>query len=186
MNDAGNIGETPMRILDGSIFSISNVSELSASAIKAAQAVVHEDSSGGEVFMSDKTDEFLAHYGVLGMHWGRHLPSKGETSSTSKIKRSEIRKVNNQQILEARGRQLNRVSKLDTLAARTYAETTEKGRKAATEAYERYEKKILSHPDAETAAKLTSGEKASVAATLGLLGVAVGSYAVGLHLMSKV
>lgn len=30
--------------------------------------------------MPNETDDFLAHYGVLGMHWGRHLPGRSEKS----------------------------------------------------------------------------------------------------------
>lgn len=66
-------------------------------------------------------EDFLAHHGVLGMHWGRHLPGRGgrlssndhtESRSLNKKKvhelsNPELRKVNERLQLESKHAQLN-------------------------------------------------------------------------------
>lgn len=42
--------------------------------------------------------EFLAHFGVLGMHWGRHLPGRTETSHNGRNKHSHPDYTPNQQL----------------------------------------------------------------------------------------
>ena len=47
--------------------------------------------------MSDPTEEFLAHFGVKGMHWGKHKSSGSSGSSSSsggQKSRSELRSLN--------------------------------------------------------------------------------------------
>lgn len=72
-NDAGRLGEAPLRLLDSSEFEISKVSKLPLSSIKQAQSVITKVKHAIEEMMfsmSDDVEDFLAHYGVKGMKWG--------------------------------------------------------------------------------------------------------------------
>ena len=74
-NDAGSLAAQPVKILDGTIFKIVGREILHESDISSAQesikAFAHMMKVG--VLMSEEVDEFLAHFGVKGMHWGvRH------------------------------------------------------------------------------------------------------------------
>lgn len=104
------------------------------------------------------TDEYLEHYGVPGMRWGRR---KGSTAyeSKSSISKKEQRKQRDQSILKAREGQKARAQKLDQLAFATYAATTVKGKIAAERAYEKLHNKHVNDKNYKLASSLTSGEK---------------------------
>jgi len=117
-----------------------------------------------------EAEAFLAHYGKKGMKWGQRRA----------LKRQERADEDNE-IHNARVRQAVRAGNLNNKAAATYMTTTKKGQAAAQEAYARAEKKYLNHPDGDTAAKLTHGEKVAnritMTATLASLGIMVGAVA---------
>lgn len=81
MNDAGSLGDTPLRLLDGSMFEIAGHERLTASDISNAQKAVLRLAHAIELTISafksyrneesmDPTEEFLEHFGVKGMQWG--------------------------------------------------------------------------------------------------------------------
>jgi hypothetical protein len=123
--------------------------------------------------MAYLSDE-LSHAGVKGMKWGvRKVSARGERRAA----RKEERKQQDLQIVGARLRQQKRVANLSNTAAKTYVQTTKKGQEAALKAYERAEKKLLTNPDAATAQKLTSGEKATQAVGLSIFAVGLAGMA---------
>jgi len=121
-------------------------------------------------------DDFLAHYGKKGMKWGQRRAAK-----------KQERAQNDLDIVNARVRQQIRAGRLNNKAAATYMTTTKKGQDAAQEAYARAEKKYLNHPDADTAAKLTHGEKVSerVLVGIGLASIAVFAGGVALTALDR-
>jgi hypothetical protein len=92
MNDAGALSKQPMRLLDGSLFSIAGHETLTREAIITAQeniqALVHA-LEGFRMLYDDKPqlDEgLLVHYGVKGMHWGiRNDEGGGFRAQTSAV-----------------------------------------------------------------------------------------------------
>jgi hypothetical protein len=99
MNDAGALSKQPMRLLDGTVFSIDSHETLSAAAIRTAQeniqalvhffmqlggnflahlGIVNQSTSPKEGTMATLTqdelasmgEDFIEHFGVRGMHWG--------------------------------------------------------------------------------------------------------------------
>jgi hypothetical protein len=78
-NDAGSLSAQPIKFLDGTIFKIVGHEDLSASGIAAAQEAIHAlvhifqtFVRGMNEMIDNDVDEFLAHFGVKGMHWGVH------------------------------------------------------------------------------------------------------------------
>jgi hypothetical protein len=125
----------------------------------------------------DRVDDWMAHHGILGMHWGVR---KSESSSPSKKQtRKETRQARDKEIIAARLRQNKRVATVQKAAARTYLETTKKGQEAAEKAYERAEKILINNPDADTASKMTHGEKVLNGLAWGTFGaLTIGSIAI--------
>lgn len=104
-------------------------------------------------------DEFLAHYGVKGMRWGvRRRRSEGGSESAGPS-RKERRAKNNQEIEEARSRQAARQRAYQTAQAEFMVARTRKGEAHAESIMRQMEKEYYTHPDAQTAARMTSGEK---------------------------
>jgi hypothetical protein len=127
-------------------------------------------------------DDFLAHYGVPGMKWGHRRAARVEAKAAKKAARAE----EDRQIVGARIRQEKRAANLNNKAAATYTATTKKGQKAAEEAYARAEKKLVNNPDAITAARMTSGEKAvnrvAMGVTIAALGLSIAPAAIAFAL----
>lgn len=85
-------------------------------------------------------------------------------------------------IMEARDRQMERGNELQRQAFKTYSANGERAAKAAMNKYEKMEVELLTNPDAETAAKMTKGEKIAAGVAWGLVAVAVaGSVANGVR-----
>lgn len=99
------------------------------------------------------SDDILRHYGKLGMKWGHHKTQLDKSG----IPRSG--RARDDAIRSARARQQKRMGKLQNLAGATYTGTSEKGILKAVQIYVDAENKVLAHPDADTAAKMTRGEK---------------------------
>lgn len=80
MNDAGSLGDTPLRLLDGNMFEIAGHEILSASDINRAQQAVLEIAHAAMALLShaqeavmtvnDDMNVFLEHFGIKGMKWG--------------------------------------------------------------------------------------------------------------------
>lgn len=128
--------------------------------------------------MSAEVDAFLEHHGVKGMKWGVTRADGGSGGSSGPSRR-EKRKAKNQEIQDARTRQYERGLDLQKQAFKTYAASGEKAAKAAINKYNKMEADMLTHPDAATAAKMTTGEKWAVGIAWG--GITVS--AVGLAAM---
>jgi hypothetical protein len=91
--------------------------------------------------MSENVDEFLAHYGVPGMHWGHR--KSGATSTL---------KPTTQQITEARARQSVRKAAYKSAKSGGNATSTAKAANA-----------FMKSPDRVVAAHMTKGEKIATA-----------------------
>ena len=115
--------------------------------------------------MSTSTDDFLVHYGVPGMKWGKR--SGGS--------RKETRQAKNAKIHGARRAQEARLRNLQEAEGDFYVARTNKGKDKAEKIMRKREKDFFTNPDAKTAAKLTSGEKWAVGLTYGLLGASLAS-----------
>ncbi|QED11513.1 membrane protein [Arthrobacter phage Qui] len=122
--------------------------------------------------MSETAEEFLAHYGVQGMKWGKHKAKSDRSSGGS---RKEQRQANNAKIHDARRAQAARLRKLQEAEGDFYVARTAKGQDKAEKIMRQREKDLFNNPDAETAAKLTSGEKWYVGVSYGLAAISVAS-----------
>lgn len=119
----------------------------------------------------------LEHYGVKGQKWSvtRNTPN-GATNKAARV----TRKMKNQQILDARSRQKDRSFQLERQAFKTYSASGDKAARKAQDKYSKMEAQLLNNPDAKTASKMTSGEKAVVAGAYGGLAlVTIGLMATG-------
>lgn len=175
-NDAGTLGKTPLRLLDGTMFEIVNNEVLSfenmlQAATEWAPSLIHYFL--GRMNMSTEVDAFLAHYGVeaddelkhygkKGMKWGKRT-ARDSSDTPAGPSRREARAAKNEEINQARARQRLRADDLERQAFRTYTANGEKALKAAVNKYDKMEADLLTNPDSATAAKMTSGEKVAAA-----------------------
>jgi len=117
--------------------------------------------------MGVEVDEELKHYGKKGMRWGvRKEPGTGGAAPS----RRERKAAKNKEITDARDRQRMRGVELERQAFKTYSS---KGRAAAEAAVRKYDKMaddLMKNPDAATAARMTSGEKAAAAVNWTIVG----------------
>lgn len=145
--------------------------------------------------MSEAVDSYLAHlglevgdelkhYGKKGMKWGVRKDdssggSAGQTRQERKAAKKAAKAAANQEIVDARIRQAERANDLEKQAFRTYSANGEKAAKAAMTKYAKMEVEMLNHPDAATAMKMTSGEKAAAAVNGTVMaGLLLGSLAI--------
>ena len=86
-NDAGRLGNTPVRFLDGSVFEISKSDPLPPKEIYRA-AKNFQTKRGADMSHMDSTE--LQHYGVKGMKWGvRRERTEGVSRSTDREARKD-------------------------------------------------------------------------------------------------
>jgi len=112
----------------------------------------------------EDTQEFLAHYGVLGMKWGK-------TRATAGSRDIRLARAN---VVKAKRANDKKVDKLYTAA--------KKGRTAVNQTdVKRIKAEFLNNPDRVTAARMTRGEKAvaGIIATLATGGYGGGLVAAG-------
>lgn len=122
--------------------------------------------------MSEATDDFLEHYGVKGMKWGKR--GAGSSGGGS---RKERRQAQNHAILTARQRQKARERKYEEAQGDFFVARTAKGQDKAEKIMRKMEKDLFTHPDAATASKLTSGEKWYVGVSYGMAAVSIAALA---------
>ena len=113
--------------------------------------------------MSEVTDDFLAHYGVKGMQWGKR--------SAAPQTRKQKRQAHDFEVLSARQRQRSRERKYEEAQGDFMVARTAKGQDKAEKIMRKMEKDYFTHPDAATAQKLTTGEKRAVGIAYGAMGL---------------
>lgn len=123
--------------------------------------------------MSEVTDDFLQHYGVQGMKWGKRNGSSksggGGTGKNGKVTSGDIHLARRAQVARARN--------LSAAESKYYAATTNKGRAKAEKMMDKLEKDFYNNPDAKISAKMTKSEKVGAAIVYGMAGAMVVSYA---------
>lgn len=112
-NDVGGLAETPLRVLNGSIFSIAGADALPATAIKAAQEAILALKHAMAFFLGGESKDMtlenaLAHHGVKGMKWGVRRSddqlrrARGDISEdyllSRKHKKTPVRALSNSQL----------------------------------------------------------------------------------------
>lgn len=125
--------------------------------------------------MGIEVSDELKHYGKKGMKWGVRNDDDGGGGAPSprgaaRAARKEAKAKANQDIVDARMRQGERANALERQAFKTYAADGEKAAKAALAKYSRMEVELLTNPDANTASRMTSGEKISAGIVTGIYG----------------
>lgn len=116
-----------------------------------------------------QTANYLAHYGVMGMKWGK---SKGGSSGSSGSSESgapaKKAKPTSDDIKAARGRQVERSVKLDQAQVDYFFASSEKGRNIAKNKLEKYSDEYQNSGDLELANRRTRGEKISAGVMHGI------------------
>jgi len=92
INDAGSLGEEPLRFIDSSIFKIVGSDKLTVEGIRTAREVV---TAIAHAMGFDNIDDFLMHFGVKGMRWGqRKTPSSAKLAYVSaKADRKDLKEL---------------------------------------------------------------------------------------------
>lgn len=124
--------------------------------------------------MSEQTDDFLEHYGVKGMRWGRRRTDAQLDAAKSKRKSS---KPSSSDIKDARARQWNRLGQLDKAETAFFVSSTKKGKAEAQAMVTKLEAELYYGKDVATAAKMTKGEKWANGVAWGGLALSAVSYA---------
>lgn len=131
--------------------------------------------------MGVEVDDELKHYGKKGMKWGVR---KNEIAKSAGLSRRDRKIARNKEITEARERQRMRGVELERQAFKTYSANGRAAAEAAVRKYDKMAEDLLSNPDAATAAKLTSGEKAAAAVNWAIVG-GLTAASIGLSLSAR-
>lgn len=131
--------------------------------------------------MSETTDDFLQHYGVRGMKWGKRNGSRSSGGGSGKKS-----KPTTYDILAARQAQGARLRKLQEAEGDFYVARTAKGQDKAEKIMRQREKDFFTNPDAAMAAKMTKGEKVVTGIAYGMTAAMAVSYlAIGAKSISR-
>lgn len=132
--------------------------------------------------MTKDVDEFLAHYGIPGMRWGKRNASSdsgssGKGSSSKEEKAPKAKKPTSDDIKAARSRQSERSMKVGLAEYEYMAATSKKGKQKAYEALDKAGDEYFNSPDRAIANRKTRGEKAAAALSWGVIGLSAASLA---------
>jgi hypothetical protein len=128
-----------------------------------------------------EVDDELKHYGKKGMKWGVR---KSAIAKSAGLSRRERKIAKNKEITDARERQRMRGVELERQAFKTYSANGRAAAEAAVRKYDKMAEDLLSNPDAATASKLTSGEKAAAAVNWAIVG-GLTAASIGLSLSAR-
>lgn len=123
-------------------------------------------------------DDFLAHHGVKGMHWGKHKAGvdSGGTAAQRIDKANEVKatkaKVTSKDIKEARARQSEKADKVNQHYIDLLNQTSDAGRARAQKILDKSADKLVNNPDAATAIRMTAGEKVTAGFGVAIMGLA--------------
>jgi len=112
-------------------------------------------------------ENYLEHYGKMGMKWGHRNAASGATK-TDKPKKV---KVTTADIKSARARQSVRERKYEESQGDFIVARTNKGRDRAEKVMRKHEKEYFLGKDAKTADRMTRGEKIGTTLVLGITGL---------------
>jgi len=131
--------------------------------------------------MPESTDDFLAHYGVPGMKWGK----RNARDRDSGVGTGKNGKVTSGDIHLARYKQGLRLRKLQEAEGDFYVARTNKGKDKAEKIMRQHEKAYFTNPDAKMAAKSTRGEKIVTGIILSMAAVTVAATVADASRMSR-
>ena len=121
-------------------------------------------------------DDIMAHYGKKGMHWGvrNSRPDLADVTAsrqTTKVAKPKKVKVTSSDIKAARARQAIRERKYEESQGDFMVARTNKGQDKAEKVMRKLENDYFLGKDANTAARMTRGEKIGTAILLGASGL---------------
>lgn len=114
-------------------------------------------------------DEAMAHFGIMGMHWGSRKNTASSSNGKTKSKSTKPPKPTTAQIESARYSQGIRLRKAQEAQGNFMVARGAKGKNAAEKIMRNREKDLFTNPDAKTAALMTKGEKIATGIGLGAL-----------------
>lgn len=124
--------------------------------------------------MSIPAEDFLAHYGVVGMKWGKHKSRSASNPDGSGTGKNG--KVTSGDIHLARQAQSARLRKYQEAEGDFYVARTAKGQDKAEKIMRQREHDLFNNPDAKMAARMTKSEKVGAGIVYGMAGVMAISY----------
>lgn len=104
-------------------------------------------------------DNYLAHFGVVGMKWGKRGRGGSDESSSGVTAKPKKEKITTADIKTARESRNVSLNKMNEAHARSLFAETAKGRAKAEKLVDKYEKEAFDSDNARVANKLTKGEK---------------------------
>jgi len=118
-------------------------------------------------------EDFVAHYGKKGMHWGvrNSRPDIADAAGNPGLSKPKKVKPTSSDIKAARARQSIRERKYEESQGDYMVARTNKGQAKAEKVMRKLEKDYFLGKDAETANRMTKGEKITTGILLGVSGL---------------